>query len=250
MLRIHSRFSDSPLAVAALAGAVLIASGLIASGASAVTFSDSGTFATPQWSETLLGHGDVVDTREATGGNPDAYLRLETIPNGGTIIHGAYLNSAATWDPSTQGAIATIDMFIDVILLNRQHTGFFDGQAYGIALQQNGQIFRSGYPVTGVQTIWDSRSILGQTAASFSLVNPDGTSNNTVDPDFSATGSTITFGLLIANSGGAPISGTTAGYDNWSLTVNAASVAEPGAFGLLGIGLAGFAVAAQRRRKA
>jgi hypothetical protein len=142
----------------------------------AATFSDAGTFNTSQWSETILGGGDVVDTRMATGGNPGELIQLQTIPMGGSIVIGVYLNSDATWDPSTLGEIATIDMGLDVRLIASMFN-HPDGQAYGIAVGQDGEIYRSGFPVTGQDLTWSSRSILGVSAAGFTGLNADGYSN-------------------------------------------------------------------------
>jgi hypothetical protein len=215
----------------------------------AVTFSDPGTFATPQWSESIFGGGDVVDTRENTGGNPDDFLRIQTIPSGGTIVIGGYLNSAATYDPSTQGAIASIDLGIDVALFVGV-TGFTDGQGFGTILEQNGQVFGNGFAVTGLNNSFNSRTILGSAESNFGLISANGNTNFGINPDFSSSGSSITFGFSAANSGSSPISGSTAGYDNWSVTVNQVNpqqVAEPGTLALFAIGLAGLGFV--RRRK-
>ncbi len=195
--------------------------------AGAVTFTDSGGFTTSVWTESLFGNGDVVDTRESSGGNPSEFIKLKTIPNGGSIVIGVYLSDDATFDPSTQGAIDAIGMGLDVILFeNVAVPGFTDGQAYGIALRQNNEFFRSGFPVTGLQfSNWDSRTISAVDESGFVRVNPDGTSSSGFHPDFSSAGSEINFGFMVANSGGAPISGTIAGYDNWKLTVT--QVPEP-----------------------
>jgi len=221
--------------------------------AGAMTFSDPGTFTDPPWSETIQGGGDVVDTRESVGGNPGDFLRLQTIPSGGTIVIGSYINSAATWNPSTQGAIDTVDLGIDVTLFSGV-PGFSDGQGFGIALQQGGQIFGNGFAVTGLQNTFNARTILGAGQANFGLVDPStGSTDFTTNPDFSTSGSPISFGFAVANSGGSPASGTTAGYDNLSLTVNLVEeppvgIPEPGTLTLLGLGLAGLGFARRRKR--
>lgn len=245
----HPAFLVSSLRMAL---GVLVSSGMMAVSAGAATFSDAGAFSTSTWSETIHGNGSVVDTRLTFGGNPGENLSLQTIPNGGTIVIGFYLNGAAAWDPSTQGAIATVDMDLDVTMFASAF-GHPDGQAYGIALVQNGNIFQSGYKTIGYPlSTWESRSIPGISGPGFIRVNPDGTkADPSTDPfshpDFSVSGSVINFGLVVANSGGNPISGTTAGYDNWALTVT--PVPEPASFVLFTLGLAGVGLVARRRRR-
>jgi hypothetical protein len=195
--------------------------GLAVQSAAAMTFSDPGTFNLGTWTETITGDGDVIDTRNAVGGNPNDFLSLETIPSGGVIIQGVYINSAASWDPSTQGAISSIDMAIDVTLLDSKF-GHADGQAYGIVILQDGMFFKTGFGLTGTANTFSSRQINGAMQADFIEHLLSGASGAAM-PDFGGTGSEILFGLIVANSGGAPISGTTAGYDNWAITVNPTS---------------------------
>jgi hypothetical protein len=154
-------------------------------------FPTPGPFDTSIWGETVLGSGNVIDTRETSGGNPDAFLELQTIPNGGVIAQGAYINSAATWVPGTQGAISSISMSVDMILF-QQVPGYTDGQAYGIALEQDGTIFRSGYSITGLQySEFDPRTILDVAASGFHEIIPSTGGDGTAIPDFSASGGLI-----------------------------------------------------------
>lgn len=213
------------IGLALFTGYIAMSVGVVAEPARAATFSDTGEFNAIAWSETVLGGGDVVDTRFEVGGSPGHFLQLETIPMGGAIVIGVYLNSDATWDPSTQGAIESIDMLLDVSLI-ASVSGHRDGQAFGVALEQDGVIYRSPFPVTGLEPSWTQRSILSVVADGFSAVNADGSTNQSAAVDFSPSGSVITFGFMAANSGSASISGTTIGYDNWRLTVRPA-IPEP-----------------------
>ena len=124
-----------------IAAVASVIAAFAATSASATVFTDPGTFSTATWSKTILGGGDVVDTRETSGGNAGDWLQLQTIPNGDNgadIVVGVFLDSAATWNPSTQGAIDYMTMYIDKKLIATQ-IAHSQGQAIRIALLQGGK---------------------------------------------------------------------------------------------------------------
>lgn len=234
-----------------LASAILAAALTLGAGASATMFTDPGTFSEPPWSESILGGGDVVDTRMNSGGNPGDWLQVQTIPNDPgdltNIVFAAYINSAATWDPSSQGAIDSLSLMIDVIAVN----AFGQGQGITIALRQDDKIYATGTATTGIPDEWTTISPhTNKTESQFGLYDPlSGFGNFAMNPDFSVTGSIIELGFMVGNSGSIPASGTTMGYDNWKLTVNtsAVGVPEPASLAVLGIGLVGLGFARRRR---
>lgn len=234
-----------------LATAIVVTALTLGSAASATMFTDPGTFTEPPWSETILGGGDVVDTRMNSGGNPGDWLQVQTVPsgaNGANVVWGAYINSLATWDPSTQGAIDSLSMMIDVKAIN----AFGQGQGIVLALTQDGNIYGTGSAITGIPSDWTTISPhTNAMESAFGLFDETlGTRDSSMNPDFSVLGSVIELGFMVGNSGSNPISGTTMGYDNWKLTVNTSVVdmPEPGTLALLGLGLAGVGFARRRRK--
>jgi hypothetical protein len=104
------------------AGIFLLTFAIGASTAIAVTFSD-GTFNDADWTSSLqvlegpFSSVSHTETQVASGGNPDAY-RLNIREWGfGTRAAVYNLNSLAVYDPSTQGAIASVNFLKTAILL-------------------------------------------------------------------------------------------------------------------------------------
>ncbi len=101
-------------------------------------------------------------------------------------------------------------------------TGWGDGQAKAILVEQSGQLYGAVVPGTGAVTSWHSIQSDTFSEASFRAVTePDERQwDDTHHPDFSAEGAEIAFGFLIGNRISDPF---TQLYDNWSLTVSTAS---------------------------
>jgi hypothetical protein len=202
--------------------------------AATVKFFD-GTFNDSDWTKAFQATGSPSsETAEPSlsGGNPDAFrLTTHTWGNGtqGVVYH---FNNRAVYDPSTQGAIASIDYSADVIGLNTFSGVFGDG----LLLEQDGRLFISAFTAVRYPSQWQTKSVSGLTSDGFLPLDGDAA------PDFSIQGAAITFGYIRTNT----ISGSTTtirhGIDNWSVnvtTVSATSVPEPSSIlGLLAIGFA------------
>jgi hypothetical protein len=161
----------------------------------------------------------------ATGGST---FKTTTMPSGGvgngpyyqttnnyfgsSVIIAAHAAQFASYVPSTQGPIASIDFSF--------YGNSFAGPqvGYWLLIVQNHTYYRAG-PVDNVAAnSWTSFSNPGLTAGSFTVLSGPGPAQ----PDFSCTGSLIRFGFVTGNSipnGTAPAT-TTSGIDNWSVTVN------------------------------
>ena len=147
-----------------------------------------------------------------TGGNPTFYRRTEHNYGTGKIGVAHVYNSFA-YDPSSQGAIATVGYSYDL-----RHFNPPAGQAvaYQMLIFQNDTYY--GSQVDQIfNDAWQAFSRPNLTAASFTKITGIGLPN----PDFSCTGSKMTFGYITANSN--PNPGTQSkrisGIDNWCLTI-------------------------------
>jgi len=195
-----------------------------AGAAAAATFSDT-QFVPADWTTTVevlnLG-GTVTPSQVATGGNTGAFRRinnnLASAAGQGfsNTVMGFHAKAGATWNPSTQGAIGSLDYAEDAFRFSGSGV-----QANGIALRQGGVIFYGPSSVTpSTVGVWQGYSWLGILPTQF-----DALAAGVQNPDFSATGGLIEFGFFRGNStsvggGGGTVSG---GIDNWQVTVGLAT---------------------------
>ncbi len=208
-----------------------------------VTYTD-GTFANSNWGfETFVagsGGGSGSASQSTGTGNPGDARRV-TLTTGPQVGDGIYALSrfgttlATRYEPSSQGAITTLDFSIDARFVTGTFTGA--GQAVYLAAKQGTTIFGAPMGVTGSSGSWTTLTATGLTPSSFVYL-----SGPVASFDASAAGTPIRFGFISANgNGGSPYS-TTVDYDNFNLVVNA--VPGPGV-----LACASFAGVMSLRRK-
>jgi len=207
-----------------------------------VTFSD-GTFNNADWQVSMLfqsyNGGSVTGSQVAAGGNPGTYRSINTSVNplaAGTPysnVLGFNQRLGDTYDPSSQGAIGSLDFSIDFLNINV----FGNGQGFELALSQNGSLF--GLLPHNTLTVggWQHFSLTGVTANDFYQITsapPIYMFDGTHHPDFSSSGAPISVGFYTATATTDVPFTLTAGYDNWSVTAH--TVPEPSTFLLLALG--------------
>lgn len=200
----------------------------------AITFSD-GTFDDADWSGTVFTLGPTGGTASGsqilTGGNPDAYRQVQatvnstagTGQNGSASLYSIY--APAVYDPASLGAITSIDFSIDTF-----QTSSASGGTVTAALLQDGVLFTGSRGLAGPEMDWTNKQILGLAQSEFLEI--DSTGRGISNPDFSRSGSPITFGFryVISTPINGPGGSRTAGFDNWSLTAN---IPEPTVLSML-----------------
>jgi hypothetical protein len=217
---------------------VLVLSVVSTSYSQMIVFSD-GDFNSSNWTfgTTLsMGSGGSVN-RVSSGGNPGNYLRLTLSMSAGEGQAGIWgLNSAAVYNPATQGAIESVTLSEDILEIGSPHAG-------GAVLMQNGLLYyRFTYIASG--TSWTSLSSGPGTASDYILYPSPDNGVTSQNPDFSILGAPITFGFY-RNIGGTALTdfSNPAGLDNWTTTVKV--VPEPSTLAL--VVAAGIAIVAHRR---
>ncbi|MGW8369307.1 MAG: hypothetical protein ACWGPN_11595, partial [Gammaproteobacteria bacterium] len=148
-----------------------------------------------------------------TGGNPDQYWQVmaardpdDAGPDNSTRVSSVYVPTA--FDPSVNGAIATIDFSIDGIQPAGQ--GASGGTVAPIVIQ--GGVLYQGPGVSMPEPAWTAHAFAGLTADNFSEVGAPAS-----HPDFSAAGAVTGFGwvFVVSSASGNPVA-RTVGFDNWT----------------------------------
>jgi hypothetical protein len=229
--------------------------GMTNSQAASVSFFD-GTFEEANWSSQKFLDGNATDFQVATGGNPGSFREtvLSDLNNGQFIIV-VELSEPSVYDPSTQGAITSIDFAFDLKFLGGSAGTSIVG--YRLALKQNDSLFYSrdfdpndpalllgvamGPGDGAPSAAWEHFAFSGVTVAEFSRQSGSATL------DFSAGGAPITFGFLAVTGVDRDNTSTQSGIDNWEVTVNTV-VPIPATSLLAGSGLLGLLPFGRRRR--
>ncbi len=221
----------------------------------AATFSD-GTFDLAGYSiagPTASGANVTLEQCATCGPASDAALRIAAVyPTDNGNFRAALLNTSWVYDPSTQGAIVSIDTQTDkrVILSLGIPAGI--GNSFRPLLQQGGQYYAAlllGPTIFLADEGWKFISGSGLTSASFTLYDFATGSFGSGNPDFTG-GGPITFGLLQLGSRNGPFTDflIEADYDNLSLTLTTA-VPEPHGAAMLAAGLLAAGGLVLRRRR-
>lgn len=228
--------------LAAATAALTICSGIATA---SVTYTD-GTFTNSNWGfETFVegsGGGSGSASQSLGTGNPGDARRV-TLTTGAVVGDGIYTLSRfgttlpTRYEPTTQGAITTLDFSIDARFVTGTFTGA--GQAVYLGAKQGTTIYGVYMGVTGSAGGWTTLSATGITPSSFLYL-----SGPSAAFDASASGAPIRFGFISANgNGGSPYT-TTVDYDNFNLVVN--NVPTPG---VLACASAAGVLSLRRRRR-
>jgi uncharacterized protein (TIGR03437 family) len=203
-----------------------------------VNFFDD-TFAPANWElvVSILGGVDGAAGQVATGGAPGGTGPYRLVEHNvaqaatalGSAVYTFHRKAGATYTPSTQGAIQSIE-YCEMAKLFAPTVAIGQGQAFGPALLQGGKmyIFRTAF--TYIPQVWTSYTLNSLTAANFYELKTSAQVaagaaivDNTSHPNFSSSGGAIQFGFYRGNS--TPSTGykNAFGIDNWALAVYNAS---------------------------
>lgn len=189
-----------------------------------VQFSDS-IFNNADWQTEMVtsGNGGTVSAIQShAAGNVGSFREITNTvyKSSGSVksnVLGLHWQAGAIYDPHTQGAIVAIHYSEDAILIQ----GFGEGQAGGLALRQNQQVYLPVSRLITPEFAWTSKELHDLQAQDFVLI---GTTDQ--HPDFSATGAPIQFGFFRANTTTNDEYSITSGIDNWFVSINPAANAE------------------------
>ncbi len=205
----------------------------------------------------FVNNGGGVPYAEFTdeGGFGRVRIHLGGSPTNSYVL-SAQINTSAVYDPITEGAIDSIDYSELARVWDTEFNTY--GGATMLALEQNEQIYATGYQNIRETTAtppspWYTITFSDLVASSFGLVFSNGVRDFSQNPDFSATGTQITFGF--ARNGSHTYSFGVDRYtdiDNWRVEITSTTpppIPEPATMLLLGSGLIGLAGYRKRTRR-
>jgi len=193
-------------------------------GANQVVFSDS-IYADADW--TIVNQFGLVSAgQQLMGGNPGTYRQV-ALSVGQNVPFVGQLNRNFVYNPSVSGEINGITYKIDLETTNAE------GATYFALLSQNGNLYiETMHTGNASPNTWLTENIVLD-LADFALVRTNTQGNALIidpdsRPDFSASGSPITFGYEVTAGGGGFFTSIT-GIDNDPiiLTVTPSAVPEP-----------------------
>ncbi|MBD3886523.1 hypothetical protein IFO70_33150 [Phormidium tenue FACHB-886] len=181
-------------------------------------FSDS-TFNNADWQTEIVtsGNGGTVTINQGnTAGDVGSFREItntvyQTAKGVNSNVIGLHWQVRTTYDPQAQGAIVAINYSEDSILMQ----GFGEGQATGLALRQNQQVYLPVSRLITPELNWTQKELRDLQAQDFVAI---GTTDQ--HPDFSAQGAPIQFGFFRANTTTNDEYSITSGIDNWSVSIN------------------------------
>src|SRR5215467_8221788 len=213
---------------------------------SPVVFSD-GTYADADW--TIVNQFGLISAgQQPTGGNPGTYRQV-ALAVGQNVPFVGQLNKTYVYDPSVSGAITGITYTIDLETTNAE------GATYFALLSQNGNLYiETIHTGNASPNTWLTENIVLD-LADFALVRTNTQGNALIvdpnsRPDFSVSGSPITFGYEVT-AGCAGFFTSITGIDNdpITLTVTPSAVPEPTTLLLVGTMAVGLGLARWRQWK-
>lgn len=172
------------------------------------------------WSMTVHlegGEGGAVMIRHDSGGNPGAFVEVETWSGWQLHAWGLLWKADTIWDPSS-GDINSVAFQID----ERAISSYGSGQNMKLLVRQNGRYY--GAPidpwgtVTDIEPYWLTYLLGPVVAADFGEWLPNGTVNLSSKPDFSSVGADMQFGFLVGVS--SVLDMRVHGFDNWQVTID------------------------------
>jgi hypothetical protein len=171
-------------------------------------------FLDSDWTVTGAFNNGARETHErrTTGGNPGAYRHMEHTVPGTASLSVTHEYVAASYDPSTAGAISGVDYTVDRIDIDPPFVGAAIGARF--AVFQDGVRYLANAVTTFTNTEWQIHTLKCLTPQDFTPVNDR-------LPDFSASGSPLTFGFVRSNTNNNP-SGSLVlqnGADNFRVVV-------------------------------
>src|SRR5262244_199114 len=213
---------------------------------SQVVFSD-GTYADADW--TIVNQFGLISAgQQPTGGDPGTYRQV-ALAVGQNVPFVGQLNKTFVYNPSVSGAINGITYNIALETTNAE------GATYFALLSQNGNLYiETMHTGNASPNTWLTENIVLD-LADFALERTNTQGNALIidpnsPPDFSASGSPITFGYEVAAGGGGFFTSIT-GIDNDPiiLTVTPSAVPEPTTLLLVGTMAVGLGLARWRQWK-